>query len=197
MLDDKIDEITAQIQKLEDELTLEFKKKEKEFFSKIESEKAEFEERVIKNGKEKINSSINYLSSLPLGVALTLPFIWIMIIPAMFTDLMVTIYQTICFPIYKIPKVKRKDYVVLDRYNLFYLGRIEKINCFYCEYFNGVAAYVREIAARTEQLWCPIKHAKQLKGPHSRYHKFIRYGDYTEYTKSLEKRRNDFKDIEN
>ncbi|MEA1911199.1 MAG: flagellar biosynthetic protein FliR, partial [Spirochaetota bacterium] len=42
------------------------------------------------------------------------------------------------FPIYKIPKVKRKDYVVMDRYNLFYLDKVEKINCWYCEYFNGV-----------------------------------------------------------
>lgn len=191
MFDNKIDEITAQIRELEDELSNEFEKREKEFISTIESQKADFEEGIIKNGKAKIK----YLSSLPLAVVLTLPFIWIMIIPAMLTDLMVTIYQTVCFPIYKIPKVKRKDYVILDRYNLFYLGKMEKINCLYCEYFNGVAAYVREIAARTEQLWCPIKHAKPLKNAHSRYGKFIKYDDYLEYRKVLNKRRNAFEDI--
>ncbi len=61
------------------------------------------------------------------------------------------------------------DYVVIDRYNLFYLDRVEKINCLYCEYFNGVIGYVREIAARTEQFWCPIKYSRGLKDTHSRY----------------------------
>ncbi|MCH9740876.1 MAG: hypothetical protein K0U38_08570 [Epsilonproteobacteria bacterium] len=65
--------------------------------------------------------------------------------------------------------MKRSDYVVLDRYNLFYLDKVEKINCLYCEYFNGVIGYVREIAARTEQFWCPIKH--------SRYNRFFDFRD--------------------
>ncbi len=191
----KIDEIISQIKVLEDELFEEFQKKGGEFYYRIENEKAKFQERVIKEGRSKIISSIEYLSSFPLKVILTIPFIWAMIIPIVITDIFVTIYQTICFPIYKIPKVKRKDYVVMDRYNLFYLDKVERVNCWYCEYFNGVVAYVREIAARTEQFWCPIKHSKGLKDKHSRYDNFFDFGDFTKYRDELEKRRSDFEDL--
>ena len=195
--DNKIDDITKKIKILEDELIEEFKQKEQEFFYKIENEKVKFEERIIKDGKSKIISSIKYLSSFPIGVILTIPFIWAMMIPALLADISVSIYQYICFPIYKIPKVKRKDYVIMDRYNLFYLDKVEKINCWYCEYFNGVVAYVREVGARTEQFWCPIKHSKPLKDKHSRYDNFFDYGDYKKYRELLEKRRLDFQDLEN
>jgi len=196
MNNNKINEITKKIKILEDELTEEFKQKEQEFFYKIENEKIKFEDRVINEGKSKIISSIKYLSSFPVVVILTIPFIWMMIIPIFITDILVTIYQIICFPIYKIPKVRRKDYVIMDRHNLFYLDKIERINCWYCEYFNGVVAYVREIAGRTEQFWCPIKHSKPLKDKHTRYDNFFDYGDYKKYRELLEKRRADFQDLE-
>ena len=83
----------------------------------------------------------------------------------------------------------------MDRYHLFYLGRVEKFNCWYCEYFNGVIAYAREIAARTEQYWCPIKHSQVLKDTHSRYDKFFDFGDYIKYREELESRRSDFDDL--
>jgi len=196
-MDNRVNEIIEQIKTLENELIGELKSKEKEFFYKIENEKIKFEESVINKGRAKIKSSINYLSSFTFLAVLTIPFIWAMMIPAFIVDISVTIYQIICFPIYKIPKVKRGDYVILDRYNLFYLDRVEKINCFYCEYFNGVIAYVQEISARTEQFWCPIKHSKPLKYKHTRYNKFFDFGDYTTYRDELETRRSDFKDIEN
>lgn len=196
MFDNKIDEITTKIKDLEDELIVEFNKRQEEFLSELEQEKKDFQESIIKEGRSKIISSLKYLSSLPIGATLTIPFIWAMIIPIIVIDLMVTIFQTICFPIYKIPKVKRKDYVVIDRYNLFYLGRVEKINCLYCEYFNGVTSYVREIAARTEQFWCPIKHSKPLKEAHSRYGKFFDYGDYLNYKNELTDKRKNFKDLD-
>lgn len=192
----RIDEIILQIKTLESELVDELKEKEKEFFYSIEKEKVIFEEKVIKEGRSKIVSSLQYLSSFSLPEILVLPFIWSMIVPAMILDISATIYQAICFPVYKIPKVKRRDYVIMDRYNLFYLDRFEKISCWYCEYFNGVIAYVREMAARTEQFWCPIKHSKSLKETHSRYEKFFDFGDYAKYREELEKRRTSFKDIE-
>jgi len=194
--DFKIDEIVAKIKLLEDELAEELKYKEKEFFYKIENGKAKFQRDVIEQGRLRITSSIKYLSSFPVLAILTIPFIWSMMFPILIIDLFVTVYQSICFPIYKIPKVKRRDYIIMDRYNLFYLDKVEKINCWYCEYFNGVIAYVREIAARTEQFWCPIKHSTPLKDKHSRYDKFFEFGDYSTYVKELKKRREDFKDIE-
>lgn len=196
MINEKIQEIVEEIKKLEDALEDEIKKHEDELSYTIKNGKAHFQEHLIREGKSKIISSLKYLSSFPLLVILTIPFIWSMIIPIFIVDLLVTIYQWVCFPIYKIPKVKRSDYVIIDRYKLFYLDRVEKVNCWYCEYFNGVIAYVREVAARTEQFWCPIKHYKSLKDKHSRYHHFFEYGDYLQYRKTLEERRTNFKDLE-
>ena len=64
----------------------------------------------------------------------------------------------------------------MDRRKLAYLNSIEKFNCVYCEYVNGLIAYVQEIAGRTEQYWCPIKHAMRVKSMHSRYRHFLDYG---------------------
>lgn len=100
-------------------------------------------------------------------------------------ELWVTTYQWICFPIYRIPRVRRRTYCVLDRHRLGYLNGIEKANCVFCGYANGVIAYVREVAARTEQYWCPIKHATSVPAPHDRYHLFLDYGDAEGYREQL------------
>ena len=84
------------------------------------------------------------------------------LIPVALLDVFVSVFQAICFPIYKIPKVRRRDYLVFDRNHLAYLNFIEKINCAYCSYANGVIAFAREVAARTEVYWCPIKHARRM-----------------------------------
>jgi hypothetical protein len=47
----------------------------------------------------------------------------------------------------------------------------------YCDYANGLMSIAREIVARTEQFWCPIKHARRVLGAHDRYHTFADYGD--------------------
>jgi len=44
---------------------------------------------------------------------------------------------------------------------------------------------VREIAARTEQHFCPIRHAAKVPAPHSRYPHFLPYGDARAYRDSL------------
>jgi len=84
---------------------------------------------------------------------------------------------------------------VIDRHRLDYLNGIEKLNCVYCGYFNGLIAYIQEIAARTEQYWCPIKHANRIYTIHSRYHKFLEYGEYEDYQKKLAALRKDFVDV--
>ena len=84
---------------------------------------------------------------------------------------------------------KRDDYIAIDRHRLGYLNAIEKLNCVYCGYSNGVIAYVREIAARTEQYWCPIKHARRVIGSHPRYAMFDDYGDAEGYQKRADELR--------
>jgi hypothetical protein len=97
----------------------------------------------------------------------------------------VWLFERICFPIYGIERVRRADYISMDRQKLAYLNAIEKANCDYCSYSNGVIAYVREVAARTEQYWCPIKHARRVRGPHPHYRLFVDYGDAEGLKKAL------------
>jgi hypothetical protein len=104
-------------------------------------------------------------------------------------DLFLWIYQSICFPVYHIPKVKRSEYLALDRGDLPYLNLVEKLNCGYCGYANGLASYFREITARTEQYWCPIKHARRIQAAHNRYPTFFEYGDAESYRLGLERLR--------
>jgi hypothetical protein len=38
-------------------------------------------------------------------------------------------------------------------------------------------AYMSEMLARTEEYFCPIKHAHKILGTHARYRRFLDYGD--------------------
>ena len=91
--------------------------------------------------------------------------------------------------IYGVPLVRRRPYFALDRGKLRYLNAIEKANCTFCTYANGVLSHVREVAARTEQYWCPIKHARPIASPHERYHQFFDYGDAASYHQRLASQR--------
>lgn len=98
-----------------------------------------------------------------LGRILTAPVIYVVIVPAIFLDIVMEVYQRICFPIYGIALVSRPEYIRIDRHRLAYLSGLEKINCIYCGYINGLFAYVSRIAAETEWYWCGIKHARNGK----------------------------------
>jgi hypothetical protein len=104
-------------------------------------------------------------------------------------------YSGLRLTVYGIPKVKRSDYIRLDRRHLAYLNWAEKFNCEYCGYANGVLACATEIAARTEQYWCPIKHALRMKSMHSRYRHFFEYGDAEHYRQHIEEVRRSFEDV--
>jgi len=181
---------------LEDELIEELQKQQEEFSYEITKQRVYFEDDVIVRHKTYAKQLLNYLSDAKLKHILTTPFIWMCIFPVVLMDITISLYQAICFPIYGIPKVKRQDYIVFDRQYLNYLNLIEKINCAYCSYVNGLFGYLQEIAGRTEQLWCPIKHAKRIKNLHSRYQKFIEYGDAKTFRDKIEATRRDFKDLE-
>lgn len=118
-------------------------------------------------------------------MVITAPLIYSLIIPFALIDFWVSFYQAVCFRVYDIPQVKRSRYFIHDRAGLPYLNALEKLNCAYCSYVNGVIAYVREVGARTEQYWCPIKHAKRVLGAHPRYAAFEDYGDGARYQQRL------------
>jgi hypothetical protein len=123
--------------------------------------------------------------------ALTTPIIYSLLLPFVLLDVWVTLYQWICFPIYRIDTVRRLQFFAVDRHKLPYLNAIEKVNCTFCSYANGAIAYIREVAARTEQYWCPIRHARVVKHPHRRYVRFAPYGNGWRYRQGLRKLRDE------
>lgn len=116
---------------------------------------------------------------------LTAPVIYSLIVPLVVVDLWVSLYQAICFRAYRIQRVRRSDFILLDRRRLAYLNRVEALNCLFCSYANGVIGFVREVSSRTEQYWCPIKHALRVNDPLHRYYQFLEYGDADGYRTRL------------
>lgn len=61
---------------------------------------------------------------------------------------------------------------------------MQKLNCLYCGYANGVLQYIAKIVAETERYWCGIQHHKDDKfiaPPH--HDRFIAYGDEEAFSK--------------
>ncbi|OKY76667.1 MAG: hypothetical protein BM485_00890 [Desulfobulbaceae bacterium DB1] len=194
-MENKLQSLIEKIKELENELSRDIQKKEEEFFYTIRGKKVRFD-REIKSRHQRLAKRLrHFLKDAPFLHFLTVPVIWFCLFPALFLDAVVSIYQFACFPVYGIPKVKRGRYIVIDRHSLSYLNIVEKVNCVYCGYFNGLIGYVREVAGRTEQYWCPIKHARRTSSFHSRSSKFLEYGDADGYRKNIEKIRRDFQDL--
>lgn len=106
------------------------------------------------------------------------PFILGMIIPLVFLDICLEIYHHVCFPLYGIPLVKRKNYIKIDRHRLAYLNMFDKLWCAYCGYANGLMHYATNIAGETEHYWCGIKHQPRKGFIEPAHHKnFAKYGD--------------------
>ena len=116
---------------------------------------------------------------------LSTPVIYSLALPLLLLDTWTTLYQWICFPMFGITRVPRREYFVIDRHRLPYLNPVEKLHCFYCSYATGLLSYVGEITARTEQYWCPIKHARPIPSPHRHYQLFFDYGDGASYQHRL------------
>jgi len=190
----QIDLLIEKIRELEAELEIQLAERAEELRIRILNGKIEYTREILAAHRALKSGLLKYiLGANPLKI-LTLPFIYGIGPPLLLLDASVSLYQFVCFPVYGIPKVDRKDYLVFDRANLAYLNLIEKIHCAYCSYANGLLAYAREISARTEQYWCPIKHAKRVKAAHARYSRFVDYGDAEAYRRNLKTLRKDFED---
>lgn len=112
-----------------------------------------------------------------LGRLVSMPFVYGLLAPIALLDVAVSGYQAVCFRLWGVVRVQRSEHLILDRHKLAYLNGPQKLNCLYCGYANGVLSYAREIASRTEQFWCPIKHETDPVAPHARYPDFIDYAD--------------------
>lgn len=179
-------ELSDEIHRLQAELMREIEAGRKNFGWTVKQKIVDFEKDIV-TGHKRLRVSIwRFLAGSTLRVGLTAPVIYSLLIPFVFLDAWVSLYQAICFRAYGIPLVRRRDYVVFDRRHLAYLNGIEIANCLFCGYANGVIAYVREVGSRTEQYWCPIKHALRVVDPHDRYDDFLEYGDAEGYFAHLE-----------
>ncbi|MEN5362283.1 hypothetical protein [Brevundimonas intermedia] len=185
----RIDEIASEIVRLQGELDREIFNRRDALGWRLHEGLVEFEHGLVaKHRRLKLNAAA-FLASAPPATVLTAPVIYSLILPLALIDLWASAYQAICFRAYRLPRVRRSEYLVFDREALAYLNWIERLNCWFCEYANGVAAYVREIASRTEQYWCPIKHALKITNPHKRYQAFVDYGDADGYRARLDRLR--------
>ncbi len=181
-----IADLIQKIRSMEEELEVQLALARADLNLRIEGGKIEFEQAVERRHREMRAHLLRYvLGARPL-IALTAPLIYSLIIPLGLLDLFITVYQAVCFPVYGIDKVRRKDYLIFDRRYLAYLNALEKLNCAYCSYANGLIGYVREIASRTEQYWCPIKHARKLVASHPRYASFADFGDAEGYQAQIQ-----------
>jgi hypothetical protein len=109
-------------------------------------------------------------------------FIYPLILPIFLLDFALEIYHRIGFRLYRIPRIKRGQYIQIDRHKLEYLTFFQKINCFYCGYTNGVIHYWSKIAAESERYWCGIQHQKNPNFIPPEHHRdFIEYNNKKDY----------------
>ena len=183
----RIRQILDQITSLEEELQKAVEDKECRLSYQIEDRRVIFEQ-TIKTAHRRLKMGVFrwFLTVRPQNF-LTMPIIYGMIVPMALFDLFITFYQLTCFPIYGIARVRRAKYIVMDHQHLAYLNIIEKVDCMYCSYAVGMLGYAREITARTEQYFCPIKHAHKILSSHSRYDRFLDYGDADNVHHKIEK----------
>ena len=190
----RLSDLLNEIRSLESRVAEEIGKEADQFGYSISRGRVYFETAIINRHRKMAMRVRHYLAECSFMDLLVAPLVYSLIIPVVFFDLFVWFYQLICFSVYGIPKVRRADYIVSDRHKLRYLNIIERFNCLYCGYVNGFIAYVQEVAARSEQYWCPIKHAQQMQKSHSRYHDFLPYGDADAYLAELQRLRKQLKE---
>ena len=173
----KINKILEEISLKKEELFSEYEKAKEKYGFKIEGKKIIWNNDKTKEHKKSKKSVFDTIFSATIREIISIPFIWMMLIPGVFLDIWLFIYQYTALKLYKVPLVKRSDYVVFDRKQLAYLNWIQKLNCIYCSYFNGVMQFAVEVAGRTEKYWCPIKHARKKSWGHDWEEYFADYGD--------------------
>lgn len=181
----RMKELADQIVGLQAELDREIERRRQALGWRLSSQIGEFEFGVTAQHRQLRLGLGKFLSRSSLITVLTAPMIYSLILPLVLADAWVSAYQAICFRVYGIARVRRSQYLAFDRDRLTYLNVVERLNCAYCAYANGVIAYAREVASRTEQYWCPIKHAVRLSDPHRRYWEFVDYGDAEGYRQRL------------
>ena len=192
-----LEEILSRISGLQEQLEQEFERlweeKRAHFKYTLKKGRVIFDEGIHELQQRYRTGIWVYLRSARLAHILIAPVIYSVFLPLLLLDLAIFVYQQICFRVYGVPRVKRSDYIVIDRQSLAYLNWIEKFNCMYCGYSSGLIEYIGEVIAQTEQYWCPIKHAQRTPNPHHRTQYFADYGDAGAYQDKQEQLRRELR----
>ncbi len=186
-MNDRIRHLLDQMSSIEEDLRVALQEQEASALFQIKGKRVEFEESIRQAHLRLKSGFFHWLVTYRPQNLITGPVIYAMIVPLAILDFFISLYQAICFPIYGIARVSRADYFVYDRQQLEYLNFIEKFHCTYCAYANGLIAYASEIVGRTEEYFCPIKHARKILGSHAHYARFLEYGDAADYEARLER----------
>lgn len=188
-MNERISSLLNQMAALEEELRVELREHEAGLLFQIKGKRVEFERSITEAHRRLKTGFFHWLVTYRPQNLITGPIIYGMVVPLLMLDFFVTLYQATCFPIYRVAKARRGDYIVFDRQQLAYLNFVEKFHCTYCAYGAGLIAYAGEIVARTEQYFCPIKHARKALGTHRRYASFLDYGEAEDFEAKLERYR--------
>jgi len=190
-MNENIRRLLNDISELEEELATVMHQQQERLHYRVEGSKIRFEENLRRVHHELKTGIFQWLRRSELRNVVSAPFIYAMVVPFLALDLFLFVYQTVCFPLYRIPRVRRSNYVIVDRNQLGYLNLVEKMNCMFCGYVDGLLAYTRQIVSRTEMYWCPVKHARKVLDPHRLYAQFSDYGageDYQAHAAAMRER---------
>lgn len=190
-----VDDLISRIRELEEEVQIEYERKRADFGIVAEERRIRFGEGLSALQLGDRVGLWRYVGRASILSWLVAPVIYVGIIPLVLLDVFLFLYQLTCTRVYHIAKVRRSDYLALDRGSLAYLNVLERFNCEYCGYANGLVAYAREIAARTEQFFCPIKHGRRVLAAHDYYPAFFDYGDAESYRLGLQQLRESLAEI--
>jgi hypothetical protein len=193
----RIQELLGRIRQIEEDLELEVLARRQELHADFTHRRVMFTRDIVEQQRRLRTGLLTYVLHAQWRHMLSAPFIYAVIVPLVLLDLFVSLYQLVCFPLYRIARVRRRDFFVYDRAHLAYLNALERFNCRYCAYATGLIGYCREVIGRTEQYWCPIKHARRVSQAHEHYHGFVDFGNADGYRKELAALRAELERLEN
>src|SRR5215469_6931695 len=120
----RVDDLLERIAGLEQEIDVELDSIRTKWRYRIEKGRVRFESDVHEAHLQLRRSILRYLRESQILSIVTAPVIYSLMIPIVLLDLWVSIYQSICFRAYGINRVRRSDYIVIDRRHLAYLNGI-------------------------------------------------------------------------
>ena len=118
----RLQELMQEIRELEERVATEISREAKEFGYTIRNGRIAFSNELLEQhgaASKRIRHYLSECSWIALAVA---PVVYSLIIPVVLFDIFIWFYQTICFPIYRLPKVRRSEYIAIDRQHLQYLN---------------------------------------------------------------------------